>query len=78
MPDLNRTRISQKIINSKGAITGTKSQGEPRMAAGITLCCPRKNEPDAMVSAALMRQRRCNTIPEIVCTMVVAAAMGRT
>ena len=27
---MSRTRISQKTINSSGAITGTKSHGDPR------------------------------------------------
>ena len=54
---MNRTRINQNTINSNGAITGTNSHGDPRMPAGMTRCCPRKNEPDAMVRAADMRQR---------------------
>jgi hypothetical protein len=58
---MSRTRISQNTINSSGAITGTKSHGDPRMEAGMIRCWPRKNEPDAMVSAALMRQK-CRAI----------------
>jgi hypothetical protein len=41
---MSRTRISQKTINSKGAITGTKTHGDPRRKAGMILCCPRKTD----------------------------------
>ena len=38
-----------------------ESHEDPRIDAGMIRCCPRKNEADAMVSAALMRQR-CRAI----------------
>ena len=77
--DANRFRDRWGLIHARQM---HKSLYDPQLMkpskVGIDYLIPIFTDAIGNDDAEHMRQRRCSTIPEIVCTMVVNAASGRT